>query len=257
MRVPTGDTAADTSAEPLISFQEWRMINRRKYRSERQGKALAVIIVALLGIALLHVPACAHKVNVFAYVEGDSVVVEGYFNKDAKAQNCSVEVLDEGGKKIHEGKTDDKGMYAFKLAELPAFTGSLKIVLEAGMGHKADYTLSADDIPGAEKKEAQPQAQPPEQARENKPEQDASAARPAVSSSVPGIDQAALMAALETVMEQKLAPIARMLGKQEKLLLEEKFGGPKMTDIIGGIGWIVGMLGLAAFFKGRNRDHTK
>jgi nickel transport protein len=37
-------------------------------------------------------------------------------------------------------------------------------------------------------------------------------------------------------------------------LLEDKQGGPRINDIIGGIGWIVGMVGLAAFFWGRNRS---
>jgi nickel transport protein len=237
------------------------MIKGRKYRSERRGNALAVILVVILGIALLHVPAGAHKVNVFAYVQGDSVLVEGYFSKNSKAQDCDVYVFDEQGKKLSQGKTDEKGMYAFGLADVPAFTGGLKIVLEAGMGHKAEYSLDAGEIPGAGKTDANAQkqakdAKPQDQVKDTKPGQAvATSLVPAASAQV--IDQATLTAALETVLEQKLAPITRALGKQEKLLLEEKFGGPKMTDIIGGIGWIVGMVGLAAFFWGRNRDSQK
>jgi nickel transport protein len=243
------------------------MIQGWKYCPDRLGKALATLIAALLGIVLLHVPAGAHKVNVFAYVEGDRVLVEGYFSKDSKAQDCDVFVFDEQGKKLNQGKTDGKGVYSFRLADLPAFTGSLKIVLEAGMGHKAEYTLDAGETPAVVKTDAQPQeqvkdtnsqdrgkdAQPQDQAKDTKPEQAvATSTVPSVSGNV--INQAALTAALETLLDQKLAPVTRALGKQEKLLLEEKFGGPRMTDIIGGIGWIVGMVGLAAFFWGRNRD---
>ena len=215
-------------------------------------KKLAICAVAMLGIVMLHMPAMAHKVNIFAYVEGDSVVVEGYFSKDAKAQDCKLLFFDESGKQIHEGRTDKKGMYSFKLADLPPFSGSLKIVMEAGMGHKADFTLSAEDIPGAVKAGAQPQ----EKTSEPKAQQEVSTS-PGSEASVaaPVVDQAALTAALDAVIEKRLAPITRMLGKQEKLLLEEKFGGPKMTDIIGGIGWIVGMIGIAAFFWARNRSH--
>jgi len=59
------------------------------------------------------------------------------------------------------------------------------------------------------------------------------------------------------VLDKKLEPIVKMLGKQEKLLLEEKYGGPRMSDIIGGIGWIMGLAGLAAFFLSRNRSAKK
>ena len=218
---------------------------------KRARKTIAIFAAATLGILIVNVPAMAHKVNVFAYVEGDKVVVEGYFGGKVKAQNCAVEVFDESGKKIREGRTDEKGLYTFKLADLPAFSGSLKIVLEASMGHKAQYTLSAADIPGSGKKNAPLTAQ----SRETKPEQ--TLPRPPAPASTQVVDQAALTAALESVMDKKLAPITRMLGKQEKLLLEEKFGGPKLTDIIGGIGWIVGLVGLAAFFWGRNRSEKK
>lgn len=206
-----------------------------------------VWIAAIVWTLLMCSHARAHKVNLFAYVEGDRVVVEGYFSTKSKAQGCTVEVFDEGGKKILEGKTDQDGLYSFRLADLPAFSGGLKIVLEAGMGHKSDYTLSASDLPGSVKKDELAKAPSPENTTEE-------AAGPPTGGSVQLVDQTALAAALEKIMDKKLDPIVKMLGKQEKLLLEEKHGGPKLNDIIGGIGWIVGMVGLAAFFWGRKRS---
>jgi nickel transport protein len=213
-----------------------------------------VCMAATLGMLLMTMPALAHKVNVFAYVEGDRVVVEGYFGGNVKAQDCPVEVYDEGGKKIHEGKTDKKGIYSFALADLPAFSGGMRIVLEAGMGHRADYVLSAADIPGSEKKNALPGEEPRESKSEQAPVAGLTVATPAVASSAQVMDQAALTAALESALEKKLAPIVRMLGKQEKMMLEEKYGGPKMIDIIGGIGWIMGIVGIASLFWARKRS---
>lgn len=227
------------------------MVDFRTNWSKGTRWVLSICCATLLGIFIVYMPAMAHKVNVFAYVEGDRVAVEGYFGGDAKCQDCPVEVFDQTGKKIHEGKTDKKGLYSFKLADLPAFSGGLKIVLVAGMGHKADYTLSAADLPGSKESKAPSETQP----RETKSEQ--APASPAVSGSTQVVDQAALTAALEAIVDKKLAPITRMLGNQEKLLLEEKFGGPKMTDIIGGIGWIMGLVGIAAFFWGRARSDKK
>ena len=47
-------------------------------------------------------------------------------------------------------------------------------------------------------------------------------------------------------MDDKLAPLFQKQATLEKLLLEDKFSGPKMTDIVGGIGWIPG---IAASFE--------
>ncbi len=218
-----------------------------KIYSILEPRIFAVSIAFVLGIVFMTVPAQAHKVNLFAYVEGDRVVVEGYFSAKSKAQDSAVEVFDETGKKIHEGKTDKEGIYSFKLADLPAFTGGLRFVLDAGMGHKAEYTLSTSDLPGSPKEVEPAKEQTPKNQSEAVPE-------PAKAGSVQALDQAALTAALESAMDKKLEPLVRMLGKQEKLLLEEKNSGPRINDIVGGIGWIVGMVGLAAFFLGRNRS---
>jgi len=222
-------------------------VNWRKYGSKRELRMLGLSIAAIVGLCLVSVPAQAHKVNVFAYVEGDQVVVEGYFSGSVKAQDCPIEVFDEAGAKIRDGKTDSKGIYSFNLADLPAFAGGLRVVLQAGMGHKAEYTLGRSDIPGVANKEAPLKEKSPKDVSENAP-------GPTVDSPSPAVDQTALMAALEAVLDKKLDPLVRMLGKQEKLLLEEKYGGPRIKDIVGGLGWIVGIVGLIAFFWGRSRS---
>ena len=144
-------------------------MNWCKYCSKRARRMLGLSVATILGLCLVSVQAQAHKVNVFAYVEGDRVVVEGYFSGNVKAQDCRVEVFDEAGEKIRDGKTDPKGIYSFKLADLPAFAGGLRIVLQAGMGHKAEYTLSGPDIPGAVKKEPPLKEKPPKDKSEVAP----------------------------------------------------------------------------------------
>lgn len=209
-------------------------------------KIFCLAVVATMTLCVQGSPAQAHKVNVFAYVEGKRLVVEGYFSGNVKAQDCLVQVLDATGKKIHEGKTDQKGIYSLKLADLPPFSGGLRIVLEAGMGHKAEYTLSASEIP--ESQDASPL--PKDQSRQSGSE-DVPGAPIAGSSQV--LDQAALTAALEKALDTKLQPLVKMLGRQEALLLEQKYGGPRMSDIVGGIGWILGLVGIASFFWCRKR----
>ena len=56
----------------------------------------------------------AHKVNIFAYVEGDTVYTESYFPDGTKVKGGTVEVYDRQGNKLLEGKTDENGQVNFK-----------------------------------------------------------------------------------------------------------------------------------------------
>jgi nickel transport protein len=53
---------------------------------------------------------------------------------------------------------------------------------------------------------------------------------------------------------KKIEPVIRMLGQQQKILLEQQDRGPTLSEIVGGIGWILGLVGVTAFFMGRSRS---
>ena len=106
------------------------------------AKVLILLFVALLMAPLTARRASAHKVNVFAWVEGHTVFVEGYFSGGKKAQNSLVEVYNGAGEKLLEGRTNEKGEFSFKIPEKT----DLKIVLTASMGHKNDFIIPATDI---------------------------------------------------------------------------------------------------------------
>ena len=79
----------------------------------RLSRTAASVICALGIIAFLTLPSqvWAHKVNVFAWVEGDMVFVEGYYPGGKRAQNSLVEVYNSGGAKLLEGRTNQKGEF--------------------------------------------------------------------------------------------------------------------------------------------------
>jgi nickel transport protein len=67
-------------------------------------------------------------------------------------------------------------------------------------------------------------------------------AAPAAASPLPaGIDKA-----LEKALDRKLAPIMRTLAEMQ----EQKV---RLTDVLGGLGYIFGLVGVAAYFKARGR----
>ena len=100
------------------------------------GLVLGVMLVLAAG------PARAHKVNIFAYSEGDTIFTESYFPDGRKVQGGKVEVYDSAGAKLLEGVTDKEGIFNFKTPKKDDF----KIVLIATMGHKNSFLIGADEI---------------------------------------------------------------------------------------------------------------
>ena len=97
--------------------------------------------------------ASAHRVNLFAWVEGDTVYVESKFSGGKKVNMGKIIVTDPQGTELVKGITNEKGAFSFKI---PKKT-DLKIVLLAGTGHRAEWVIPVSEIemPAAEKKPIQ------------------------------------------------------------------------------------------------------
>ncbi|MFN2355138.1 MAG: carboxypeptidase regulatory-like domain-containing protein [Desulfopila sp.] len=110
----------------------------------RQYLAKVSCLAMVLGMFfVLAAPAMAHKVNIFAYVEGDVVYTESYFPDGRMVENGTIEVLDASGNKLLEGTTDQEGHFFFPLPEKKE---DLTIVINASMGHKNSYLLQKSEM---------------------------------------------------------------------------------------------------------------
>jgi len=188
----------------------------------------------VLGISFLpNGNAHAHRVNVFAWVEGDTVFVECKYPDGTKVHEGVIRVLDSAGTELLSGKTDEKGEFSFKAPK----PDDLTIVLEAGMGHRADWPLSKQDLAAAGAGPEQAASPPPAGKTLAPPTVAASSASVAASPPFPGMDQV-----IEKALDKKLAPVLRMLAEMH----EQKV---RLTDVLGGIGYIAGLVGVAAYFK--------
>jgi nickel transport protein len=181
------------------------------------------IIVALPTVSKVW----AHKVNVFAWVEGDTVFVEGYFPGGKKSQDSLVEVFNPAGTKLLEGRTNKKGEFSFKIPERT----DLKIVLTSSMGHKNHFIVSARDFGEVESAPSSPSQPFAESAKD-------SSAHPTDLSQLEGI--------IDKALDRKLAPVI-------KLIRDTRKEGPSITEIVGGIGYIFGLFGLFMYFKNRKK----
>jgi nickel transport protein len=195
------------------------------YRRLSRGATAVISTLGIIAFLTLATQVWAHKVNVFAWVEGDMVFVEGYYPGGKKAQNSLVEVYNSGGAKLLEGRTNQQGEFSFKI---PA-KEDLRIVLTAGMGHKNDFTITAEDLGVSESSLQEPLPKISEQVATS-------------SSTSSDIDQ--LKAIIDQALERKLAPVI-------KLIRNTREEGPGVTEIIGGIGYIFGLFGLVMYFKSK------
>ena len=195
--------------------------------------SLLCLVAALMLLAAG--AALAHRVNVFAWVDGDTVFVECKYPDGTKVHEGVIRVLDSAGKELLNGKTNDKGEFSFKVPK----QDDLTIVLEAGMGHRGDWPLSRQDLaPAGEAPKPGPAAAPQASPKNEAPSPAAAefAAGPA-SPPPAGIDQA-----IEKALDKKLAPVMKILAEMH----EQKV---RLTDVLGGIGYIIGLVGVAAYFK--------
>jgi nickel transport protein len=191
------------------------------------GVTLTVLALGMVVALPMVSHVWAHKVNVFAWVEGDTVFVEGYFPGGKKSQDSLVEVFNPAGTKLLEGRTNEKGEFSFKIPERIDLT----IVLTASMGHKNDFIVPASDF-----QEGASASSTPAQVFAGRAED--TSAHPADLSQLEGM--------IDRALDRKLAPVMKLIRDTRK---EE----PTVTEIIGGIGYIVGLFGLVMYFKSRNK----
>jgi len=168
----------------------------------------------------------AHKVYIFAWTEGDMIHSES-FSGNKRIKFGLIKVYDMSGNLLLEGKTDVNGNFSFENPK----KSELKIVLEAGMGHRADYVLGEEDIEQTTAKESSFRTV---EADIHK-------------SSNGGLNEQDIRRIMEEVIDDRLNTFSKRLQRME----EEK--NPKFTEIIGGIGYIIGIMGIIIYIKSRKK----
>jgi len=201
----------------------------------RNSLVVRRLIAAALLCALGATPAQAHKLKVFASAEGNTVTGLVYFPGGGKARNIKVEIRTPGGEALGETRTDDKGAFQFKAR----FRCDHEFIVDSGDGHRATYVLKADELPdhlpsrGRDPSSRRPRG--PTRPAEPEPEPETPAA-PHVKSIV------------ETAVARQLRPLREQIERYE----EKR----RLHEIIGGIGYIFGIMGLVLYFKRNAKRRT-
>ena len=204
--------------------------------STKHALGAAAAIVALILLAASQ--AMAHRANIFAWEDGGNIRVECSFSGGKPAMHAPVTVTDvASGEELAKFKTDGEGMGAFPIPDKArANRLDLRLELMAGEGHRGEWVITADEYLGAAPDAGDAPAETPATQTA-----DAPASAPAATAAV---DEAALKRIVDDALAKRLAPINRHLAALAD-------PAPGIRDIAGGIGWILGLFGIAALVRSR------
>ncbi|MDE5832375.1 MAG: cobalamin biosynthesis protein CbiL [Desulfovibrio sp.] len=197
--------------------------------------------------------ASAHRLNVFAWLENDEVIVECNFGKDKPAIDADVTIIDSVTKRtLATGRSNSAGQYVFVVPEAVREGHGLVIDVNAGQGHHREWTMDASELYAAASLTAGFDASAIESA-----EQAAQASRPlsaaptnAPATIAPAHDALTadnVRAIVHEAVETHMAPIRKSLAARDAT-------GPGVIEIVGGLGWIIGLIGVYLIFRARRKN---
>ncbi len=191
---------------------------------------------ALILISALSTAALAHKVRIFAWEDSGNIITESKFSGGNPAKNATVSVVDSAtGQELLSGTTDMEGIFSFPLPKTD--TKELEIIIDGGDGHKNSWHYVIEEP-------NQGTTQVPVPVAEKQQTQAAKVADTVTDATLSNVTLDELNQLLATTIDKKLAPIKRTLAENS-----EK--GPTLQDILGGIGYIFGLAGIAAYMQSR------
>ena len=184
--------------------------------------ALPLLLAGLTG-------AEAHRLRLFATVTGDTVSGYAFFVGGGRPQGVPVTVRDAAGAIVATVVTDANGAFSFR----PDPPGALTLSVDAGDGHAATATLAADrfsPVPAG----AAPATAPP----------------PTGSALAPGsagasLPPAELEALVTRAVERAIRPLLEAQAEAEARI--------RFNDVMGGVGMLVGLTGVALWVSTKRR----
>lgn len=175
---------------------------------------LLPLLLALVFIG----PAQAHKLKVFATVEGGEVKGYAFFIGGGRAAQTAWAATNATGVSLASGTTDGEGRFAFPVPQPPT---DATVTVDTREGHVASVTLPASRFGGASVA--------------------AAPARP-TDGSTPIDPDARLAGLVEAAVQRQVAPLLERIEQLDARL--------RYADILSGIFLILGLAGIALWARG-------
>ena len=209
-----------------------------------------------LCLALAAGPAAAHKLQVFAFADGARIEGSVYFAGGARAQGATVKIEDGQGRVLALLTPASDGTFGY-VAQAPV---DHTIVADSGDGHRAEWRVSAAELAAGFPRAASGAALAEAPARPSGPSAPpAQSAAPAASAGAPTSIATPIATPIATGPAPGLDPalesmIERAVARQVRPLREELMAAQdqaRLHDILGGIGYILGLTGIALWWRAR------
>ncbi len=169
----------------------------------------------ILLLTMLASPAWAHKLELFAFANADRI--EGWVSGGAATADLRVRLVDAEGTEVASTAPESGGGFSLAVAA-PA---DYLVVVDSADGHRAQWPISATELTPAV----------------------ATGTAAGSSAAVPAISETRLEAVVDRALVRQLRPL-----REELVRMQNKL---RWSDVLGGIGYIFGLAGLAFWWRGR------
>ncbi len=173
----------------------------------------------------------AHLLKLFAYVEGTTIHGSAYFAGGANAAGLAITISDRDSRQLVTLDTDPQGAFSYT----PAVPGEYHILADTGEGHQARWLIRAE----AFGQSATPVREPSE-----------TMTTTVRANSVPAdLTPRQLTALIEQAVARQIGPLREALQRAQDRA--------RLSDMLGGIGFIFGLAGIILWWRGRQRGGTQ
>lgn len=178
--------------------------------------------VLLVLVSLFSPLAEAHLLKVFAFAEDDLIAGRAYFVGGAPAAGASVRVLTVDEQLLATLDPNSDGEFSYR----PISSVDHVIVANTGDGHQAQWVVTAAELTGVDSAPTSPE--------------------PAAQSGPP--ENTDLPALVEQAVARQVRPL-----REQIIAYEEQV---RLRDIVGGIGYILGIFGIVAWWQQKRRSES-
>ncbi|MCF8055024.1 MAG: hypothetical protein K9K37_00100 [Desulfocapsa sp.] len=201
----------------------------------------------LICLILLPLQAQGHKIHVFAWASGNTVTVESNFSGSRPLQNGKVTVKDKQSNTVLlQGTADERGIFTFPIPTRAKDAAmDLLIVVSGSEGHQNQWLIPAEEYLAST-----PLATPENLSANLQHPAINGGSQPDILPAEADIGNEELKQMVKELLNQELAPIRRSLAKAEDK-------SPDFSDIMGGIGYLLGLAGLVAWLRNRPQKPGK
>lgn len=194
---------------------------------------LSLFVLILLCATTLS--AHAHKVNIFAYVEGDFIHTQSGFSKSRRVQGGTVSVIDAASKDVLlTGTTDKNGDLSFAIPQRARDERlDLLLVLDATQGHRAEWLVRYSEFGNEEPVSAPPVETP---------------------ASTDGVKSVESDRNLEIVIERVVKKaVVEETASLRKMIAQLRDDEPGLREVVAGFGYLMGVVGIVAYMRSRQK----